>query len=101
MLVHYKRKCMDISQLFSKLLNIEKAQQEILRRLDLITGNVPQSSDPDEEWLDALEVQKLLKISESTLYRLKKKKILVPARLGSRDYYLADEVRKAINRFMK
>jgi predicted DNA-binding transcriptional regulator AlpA len=92
---------MDISQLFNKLLDLEKAQQEILRRLDLMVGNSPQTSDPHEEWLDSLEVQKLLKISESTLYRLKKKNILVPARLGSRDYYPADEVRKAINRFMK
>lgn len=92
---------MDINQLFNKLLDIEKAQQEILLRLDLITGGTSQATGVGGEWLDSFEVQKLLKISESTLYRLKKKKILVPARLGSRDYYPAAEVRKAINRFMK
>jgi predicted DNA-binding transcriptional regulator AlpA len=79
----------------------------ILERLDKIIEIMLRKENDstipsDEEWIDSVEVLKMLKISPSTLYRLrKKKKILTPARFGGRDYYLASEVRKSVKRFMK
>lgn len=44
--------------------------------------------------LDQAGVMRILNISRSTLYRMKKRGDLVPARIGGHDYYREDDLQK-------
>lgn len=82
-----------------KLYEIIKKGNEILAQL--VALNFARSDSVDENWIDGVEVQRILKISESTLYRLKKNKILNPSRLGGKDYYNAAEINQSLRKYMK
>lgn len=50
-----------------------------------------------DEWLDNTDVKRLLKISDSSLYRLRKNNILAAKRVAGKWYYQMDTLRELIN----
>lgn len=68
-------------------------QQQIILLLKQIYGKV----EPEEEWLDNVDMCEKLKISDSTLYRWRKNGLLVPRKIGSRYYYS----RKVVSRLIE
>lgn len=79
----------DANQKLSALLVL---QQQILLLLKQIYGKI----DAEEEWLDTVDMREKLKVSDSTLYRWRKKGLLVPRKIGSRYYYSRKVVSKLI-----
>ena len=74
---------------------------DLLRRIfNMLSSNSP-ATEAQEELLQPEQVRDVLKISESTLYRLKKAGVLVPYRIGNRDYYTASSIYSSARRFMK
>ena len=81
------------------LSNIESLLKIVVSKLDRNFNPEPPTNI--SHWLDSVEVEKLLKISTSTLYRLRKKNILNPYQLGSRNYYDPAEIQKHRDRYLK
>ena len=84
---------MDQEQILQKLIELERAQKRIQRSLDMLL----ERSGP-KKWLDSYDVKEMFHISKSTLYRLKKEKILLPVMLGRKELYRRTDVEKAIIR---
>lgn len=84
---------MDQEQIFQKLIELERAQKRIQRSLDILL----ERGGP-KKWLDSYDVKEMFHISKSTLYRLKKDKILKPEMLGRKELYKRSDVEKAIMR---
>jgi hypothetical protein len=59
------------------------------------------NSDFLQNLIDIVDVKALLKVSDSTLYRIKRSKMIVPVRIGKRDYYNLSEIKKIAGYFMK
>ncbi|RZK51248.1 MAG: DNA-binding protein [Pedobacter sp.] len=51
---------------------------------------------PPEEWLDNADVKNLLKISDSSLYRLRKNKLLPATQIAGKWYYAKLDIAKII-----
>lgn len=71
-----------LKELFKYLATIVQLQQQLL---DLLMGNP--KVEPIDEWLDNTDVKQLLKISDSTLYRLRKSDQLLSKKIGGKWYY--------------
>ncbi len=84
---------MDQEQILQKLIELERAQKRIQRSLDMLLERVG-----PKKWLDSYDVKEMFHISKSTLYRLKKEKILLPVMLGRKELYRRTDVEKAIIR---
>lgn len=82
---------MDQEQIFQKLIELERAQKRIQRSLDMLL----ERGGP-KKWLDSCDVKEMFHISKSTLYRLKKEKILRPVSLGKKDLYKRAELEDTI-----
>lgn len=82
---------MDQEQIFQKLIELERAQKRIQRSLDMLLER-----DGPKKWLDSCDVKEMFHISKSTLYRLKKEKILKPVSLGKKDLYRRADVEDTI-----
>lgn len=54
-----------------------------------------------EDLMDTVDVKALLKISDSTMYRIKRSKLIQSVRIGRRDYYSMAEIKLIANYFMK
>jgi len=76
--------------------------QELLNRLDELTNLLVQilskvdernSSIPPikSQWLDSADIKQLLKISDSSLYRLKKNNLIPAKRISGKWYYQLPE----------
>ena len=78
---------------------IQKNQDMILLRLNDITLAV-QGINPDN-WIDSLEVMKILHISPSTLYRRRKTVKLVPRFKGGSYLYFAPDIYDCRNEYLK
>ena len=50
--------------------------------------------DLSDDLIDDVEIKAILKISDSTLYRLKRSKLINPIRIGRRDYYRKSDIKK-------
>ena len=74
---------------------------DLLGKIFSILSSNSSVSDAPEELLQPEQVRDVLKISESTLYRLKKAGALVPYRIGNRDYYTASSIYNSARKFMK
>lgn len=78
---------------------IQKNQEIILFRLNdlaiTIAGHKP------KDWIDSLEVQEILHISASTLYRRRKKGALVPRPVGGSYLYYAPDIYNLRNHYLK
>jgi len=82
---------MDQEQIFQKLIELERAQKRIQHSLDMLL----ERGGP-KKWLDSCDVKEMFHISKSTLYRLKKEKILKPVSLGKKDLYKRADVEDTI-----
>ena len=60
-------------------------QQELLVAL---RAQAPDHWAQQDEWLDAADVKQLLKIGDTTLYRLTKNNRLAHKKIGGKRYYL-------------
>lgn len=80
------------------LFKILQILQEILRVLLEIRADLkfllPLINLEDEELLDNSDAKRLLKICDSTLYRLRKKKLITCRLIGNKQYYLKSELIK-------
>lgn len=74
---------------------------DLLRRIFNMLSSNGTATEAQEELLQPEQVRDVLKISESTLYRLKKAGVLVPYRIGNHDYYTASSIYSSARRFMK
>ena len=78
---------------------IQKNQDMILIRLSDIAMAV-QGINPDD-WIDSLEVMKILKRSPSTLYRRRKQGVLVPRLISGSYLYYAPDIYNLKDHFLK
>ena len=93
-------------ELIQAVLRVEALLSAILSAMRILVEqqNPPMLSnkpDPGDEWLDAADVKHILKISDSTLYRLRKGNVIRHCKIGSKNYFLASDVRASINKFLK
>lgn len=75
-----------IIQLLEEILTSHNDRQESMRSekgYDLIS-----------DLIDNVDVKEMLKISDSTLYRLRKDKLIATIRIGKRDYYSLTQIKK-------
>ncbi|WP_345232092.1 hypothetical protein [Olivibacter ginsenosidimutans] len=79
-----------VKQMLQAIINLP----DILRQLQ----NQPAPLAATPRILDNADVKQMLKIGDTKLYYLKKKKILKPYKLDGKDVYLENEVLDAIRR---
>lgn len=58
--------------------------------LDALVGAMPIRNE--EEWLDNADMKQLLKISDATLYRLRKSGQLLSKKIGGKWFYAKSEI---------
>lgn len=89
----------DFDHINRRLDIIQTNQEMILVRINdlalAIAGYNP------KDWIDSLEVQEILHISASTLYRRRKKGDLVPRPIGGSYLYYAPDIYNRRNHFLK
>jgi hypothetical protein len=73
-----------IKVLFEYLETLVQQQQQVLAMLQVICK---MDRAAPQEWLDDVDVKQLLKISDSTLYRLRKGKHVSCKKIGGKWYY--------------
>lgn len=88
----------ELEYIIEILVRIEKRQNEFFS--EVLAMNKFQSSDI-EQWVDSLEVQKILGISRRTLYRVREEKILSCKRIRGRFYYFTPDIFKLKDQYMK
>ncbi len=69
-------------ELFPYLETIIELQKQVV---DALSRVMPSTND--EEWLDNADMKQLLKISDATLYRLRKSEQLSSKKIGGKWYY--------------
>lgn len=89
---------MELEHIIRALNRIERLQEAILARLD--AGSALQNPET-AKWIDSVQVKQILGISESTLYRIRKNKILLPQRIGGRDYFYLPDIFRVKDRYAK
>lgn len=73
---------------------------------DELRGNNNQVFEPKKEvdlkdLIDQTDVKSILKISDSTLFRIKRQQIISPVRIGKRDYYSRAAIEALVRHFQK
>src|SRR5690606_22178288 len=95
----HKLTAMDLGTIQKELKELRRCQERMLECLEFL---IKDRKDTEvEEWVDHQGVEKMLKISPSTLYRYGKKKLINFCRLGGRNYYLLSEVYRCMKELMK
>lgn len=88
-----------LDHLIKSIDRLVELNEEILCEIRGDRGNEP-AVDPTQ-WMEALEVLKMLKISRSTLYRRTKDETVKPRFFGSRKYYSLADIFKLKERYTK
>jgi len=83
-------------EIFNYLDTIVLLQQQLL---DVLIGIKPAAND--EEWLDNADIKQLLKISDATLYRLRKSEQLVSKKIGGKWFYAKSAIVTGIKQRQK
>ncbi len=78
---------------------IQKTQEQIMQCLNDLA--VTLAGHNPHDWIDSLEVQKILRISTSTLYRRRKSGKIVPHLIGGSILYFAPEIYKMRDHYLK
>jgi len=81
-----------------------EVQEEILLELRALrTSPLTAKPQPNllQDLIDSVDVKEELKISKSTLYRIKTSNLITPIKIGKRDYYSLTEIKKIAAYFMK
>ena len=87
-----------LDHLIKSIDRLVELNEEMLREIRGVSDKV--SAEPTE-WIDALEVQKMLEMSRSSLYRRTKDETFQSKSIGSRKYYAAEEIPKIKARYSK
>ncbi|WP_276360187.1 hypothetical protein [Daejeonella sp. H1SJ63] len=74
-------------------MELERGQMRIQQTLDMLL----ERGGP-KKWLDSCDIKQMFHISKSTLYRLKKDRILIPETLGRKDLYDTEDVQKVLSK---
>lgn len=81
------------------LINLLRQILEVLQALHFLAKqhlpNEPLAAR-DAQWLDNTDVKQLLKISDSTLYRLRRDKQLSAKKIGGKWYYLSLDLAQSL-----
>ena len=88
----------ELAHIIEILERMEKKQNEFfseMRGMNKFQGSV------NGEWVDSLEVQRMLSFSPSTLYRLRKNGDLIFKRLGARYFYYAPDIFRLKDQYLK
>jgi hypothetical protein len=88
----------ELKHIIEILERMEKKQNEFFSELRAMSKS--QGSDTDQ-WVDSLEVQRMLCFSSSTLYRLRKNGDLLTKRLGGRYFYYAPDIFRLKDQYLK
>ena len=72
-----------MGEIITKLDELIAVQRQILHAIQLQAGSKPTPN----EWLDSHDVKRLLKIGESTLYRMRKQGNIPCKKIGKKWYY--------------
>ena len=88
----------ETEHIIQALHRIESRQALIFEKLEEMDARMNTNQD---QWVDGLEVQKILGISRATVFRMNKSGVLTPHRVGGRSYYRLSEIFKLRNRFLK
>ncbi|MFA6278380.1 MAG: hypothetical protein WC622_16655, partial [Pedobacter sp.] len=87
---------MEIEILIKAINRNSELQEKILLKLDKLcdfVSNHMTNNNLSESLVDKDKVKEIYKISESTLYRSKKKNQITPIKvIGDRDYYRVEEI---------
>ncbi len=93
---------MEIEILIKAINRNSELQEKILLKLDKLcdfVSNHMTNNNLSESLVDKDKVKEIYKISESTLYRSKKKNQITPIKvIGDRDYYRVEEIEKVLNK---
>ena len=92
---------MEIDNLIKAINRNSELQEKVLLKLDNLCemmSNHKNNIDLSQDLLDSVDIQSVLKVSKSTLYRLKRDKSINPTRIGKRNYYSISEIKKAMPR---
>lgn len=86
-----------IKKFLDRLIIVNQDQTESLRKIVVILSKDQNVGDelvvkPNTGLLDSDELMKLLRISRSSYYRLRKDGQIRPIRIGGRDYYDQEEI---------
>lgn len=95
---------MEIERLINSLYGLVELQREILTELKAWNLNQPEARPHPtvmDNLVDSVDVKLMLKISNSTLYRLKKSRLIRTVRIGKQDYFNKADIKKIANNFMK
>ena len=88
----------ELERIIQILEQMAKDQREHFARVEANSSCVPAKN---KKWIDALEVQEILGISEKTVSRFNKDGTLKPRRIGRRYYYYRPAIFKDRDRFLK
>ena len=88
----------ELEHIIEILERMEKRQYEFFS--EVRTMNKIQGAGTGQ-WVDSLEVQRMLSFSPSTLYRLRKYGALVSKRLGGRYFYYAPDIFRLKDQYLK
>lgn len=89
------------NDLFLQLLKQILEAQQLLHREFKALAIPDRKISAHFELLDNTDVKALLKISNSTLYRIAKNGIINPVRIGGKNYYRRDEIVGLLKHFQK
>ncbi|RYF25073.1 MAG: DNA-binding protein [Flavobacteriales bacterium] len=81
------------TEILSKLDELLALQHQLLKLCSSLDQSLPAA-----EWLDNTDVKNLLKISDSSLYRMRKSKLLPATQIAGKWYYSKLEIAKIIAR---
>lgn len=71
------------TQIEHQLKELQLLQERIISLIEQLRNN---AADKDE-WLDSNDLSRMLKVTEKTLYRWRKLKLLIPYQIGRKCYY--------------
>lgn len=95
---------MEDKVLIQSINRMVELQEEILvhiKKWDKHPTSTHDILDPREDLLDSTEVKAILKISDSTMYRIKRSQLFQSVRIGKRDYYNMREIKRIVQHFLK
>ena len=90
---------MENNRTLKALHRIADIQEKILEQL--MQGRGDPVPDYMLNLIDNTDVKAMLKISDSTLYRIKRKRIISAIRIGKRDYYNLTEIQNLVKYYLK
>ncbi|RZK40931.1 MAG: DNA-binding protein [Pedobacter sp.] len=80
---------------------LKRILEELINRRVKVHDGEGEAADILENLIDGIEVANMLNISSKTVYRLKKSNQIRSVRIGKRDYYSKEDIRKLVRQYLK